>query len=88
MKTFLWGVLTMACAVAALFFYHYWKMSRERLFAYFTVAFGAMAIDWLGHAIIPDPNNPLRPEVYAVRLVAFIVILIAIIDKNRQARRR
>ncbi|MGH8219596.1 MAG: DUF5985 family protein [Steroidobacteraceae bacterium] len=88
MRMFVWGLLTMACTVAAIFFFHYWRVSRERLFAYFTVAFAAMALDWLGHAFVPDPTNSLRPEVYAVRLFAFIVILIAIIDKNRNARRR
>jgi len=88
MKTFLWGILTMSCAVAALFFFHYWRLSRDRLFAYFTVAFAAMGLDWLGHAFVPNPNDPLRPEVYALRLFAFIVILIAIIDKNRPSRRR
>lgn len=87
MRMYLWGVLTMACAVVAIFFFHYWRTSRDRLFAYFSVAFTAMAADWLGHAVLAE-HDPLRSDVYAVRLFAFVVILIAIIDKNRRARRR
>ena len=87
MRTYLWGVLTMACVVASIFFFHYWRMSRDRLFAYFTVAFAAMALEWLGHALV-TPTDPFRTGLYAVRLFAFVVILIAIIDKNRQSRRR
>ena len=87
MRTFLWGVLAMACVVVAIFFFHYWRVSRDRLFAYFTVAFAAMALDWLGHALV-IAADPFRAEVYAVRLFAFVVILVAIIDKNHQSRRR
>lgn len=87
MRTYLWGVLTMACLVVAVFFFQYWRTSRDRLFAYFSVAFAAMAFDWLGHAVLSQ-HDPLRSEVYAVRLFAFVIILVAIIDKNRQARRR
>ena len=77
----------MACAVVALFFFHYWRTSRDRLFAWFAVAFTAMAFDWLGHAVLSQ-DDPVRSDVYAVRLFAFVIILIGIIDKNRQARRR
>jgi len=77
----------MACVVIALFFFQYWRTSRDRLFAFFAVSFAAMAVDWLGHALIA-PADPLRAEVYAVRLFAFVVIIVAIIDKNRQSRRR
>jgi Family of unknown function (DUF5985) len=95
MRTYIWGVLTMACVVVAIFFFHYWRSSRERLFAYFSVAFATMAVDWLVHALVV-PADPVRaeaylmhqPEIYLVRLAAFVVILIAIIDKNRQGRRR
>lgn len=87
MRQFIWGLLAMASVVAALFFLHYWRMSRDRFFAYFSVAFAAMAVDWLGHVTV-EMADPFRAEVYIARLTAFVIILIAIIDKNRQARRR
>lgn len=87
MREFIWGVLTMASVVAALFFLRYWRTSRDRFFAYFAVAFAAMAVDWLGHVLV-EMADPFRAEVYIARLIAFVIILVAIIDKNRQARRR
>ncbi|MGH8259791.1 MAG: DUF5985 family protein [Steroidobacteraceae bacterium] len=87
MRQFLWGVLAMACIVVAVFFLHYWRTSRDRLFAYFSLAFAAMALDWIGHALVPSAD-PFRAEVYVGRVVAFVLIIVAIIDKNRQARRR
>ena len=87
MRPFISGVLTMACVVVALFFFQYWRTSRDRLFAYFAVAFGAMAFDWVGHAVLQTMANPGRFEIYVIRLFAFIVIIIAIIDKNRYSRR-
>lgn len=87
MRSFLWGVLAMACVVAAMFFFQYWRMSRDRLFAYFSLAFAAMSVDWLGHALVAS-TDPARAEVYVIRLFAFVLIIVAIVDKNRQARRR
>ncbi len=78
----------MACVVVALFFFQYWRTSRDRLFAFFAVAFAAMAFDWVGHAMAQTMATPNRPAIYLVRLIAFVVIIVAIIDKNRQSRRR
>jgi hypothetical protein len=86
MRQFLWGVLAMASVVVALFFLHYWRASRDRLFAFFALAFAAMALDWVGHVFVA-PADPFRAEVYVGRLLAFVLIIIGIIDKNRQARR-
>ena len=44
MKFFVWGVLAMGSLVPALFFLRYWRSSRDRLFAFFAVAFGLMAL--------------------------------------------
>lgn len=86
MRPFLWGVLTMACIVVALFFLQYWRTSRDRFFAFFSLAFAAMAVDWLAHAFV-TLSDPFRAEVYLARLFAFVLIIVAIVDKNRQTRR-
>src|SRR4051794_8506531 len=44
MRQFFWGLLAMASLVASLFFLRYWKVSSERLFAFFGVAFGMLAL--------------------------------------------
>jgi hypothetical protein len=78
-------MLTMAGLVASLFFLRYWKVSGERLFAYFAVAFALLAVNWLVLAAI-DPAFEARHLIYLIRLAAFIVMIVGIVDKNRVMR--
>ena len=88
MRTFMWGVLAMASGVAALFFLRFWRATRERLFAFFSLAFVGMAAAWMGLAIINHPADEAQQEyAYIVRLVAFVILIIGIIDKNRRSGR-
>jgi hypothetical protein len=82
MRQFLWGALTMSSVIAALFFLRYWRLTRERLFAFFSVAFAVMALNWVELAIA-DPGMETRHHAYIIRLVAFVLIIIGIVDKNR-----
>lgn len=86
MKQFLWGLLAMASAVASLLFLRYGKVTRDRLFLYFSAAFLAMTLNWLGLAII-EPDTEHRHMAYFLRLLAFVLILVGIIDKNVRAAR-
>ncbi|MGH8296425.1 MAG: DUF5985 family protein [Steroidobacteraceae bacterium] len=88
MKIFMWGVLAMASLIAALFFLRYWRESRERLFGFFALAFALLAANWTGLAIIDHPAAEAQQEyAYVVRLVAFVILLIGIFDKNRRSGR-
>ncbi len=88
MKTFAWGVLAMASVVAAIFFLRFWRETRERLFGYFSLAFFLLAATWVGLAIINHPADEAQQEyAYVVRLVAFVILIIGIIDKNRRSGR-
>jgi hypothetical protein len=87
MKQFSLGLLAMASVVAALFFFRYWKMTGERLFAFFALAFGALTLNWFGLSRLA-PTLEAENGVYLVRLLAFALILSGIIDKNRRDRRR
>jgi hypothetical protein len=84
-KQFCWGMLTMASVVASLFFLRYWKASRERLFAFFAVAFAMLAVNWLVLTAV-DPAFEARHLIYLIRLAAFVVIIVGIVDKNRALR--
>ncbi len=78
----------MASLVAALFFLRFWRATRERLFAFFSLSFLGLAATWLGLAIIDHPADEAQQEyAYVVRLVAFVILLIGIIDKNRRSGR-
>lgn len=85
MRHFLWGALAMTSVIASIFFMRYFRLTRDRLFVYFSIAFLAMALNWIGLAIA-DPSLETRHHVYVLRLFAFVLILIGIIDKNRRGR--
>jgi hypothetical protein len=88
MRTFVWGILAMASLIATLFFLRYWRASRERLFAFFALAFAGLAANWTGLAIIDQPTDEAQQKyAYVVRLVAFLILLIGIFDKNRRSGR-
>lgn len=82
---FLAGLTTMGYAIAALFFLRFWRDSRDGLFLSFAVAFlllGAV------HALLSLANIPVeeRSRVYLLRLLAFVIIIAAILRKNLTLR--
>ena len=88
MRIFAWGVLAMASLTAALFFLRYWRATRERLFAFFALAFLGLTANWTVLALIDHPVDEARQlHAYVIRLVAFVVLIIGIIDKNRRSGR-
>jgi hypothetical protein len=81
---FLLGTLVLACIVIALFFLRFWRKTRDRLFVFFAVSFALMGVHWL--ALASTTLDEFRAALYGIRLLAFILILFAIYDKNRSAR--
>ena len=78
------GVLVMGYAVAGLFFLRFWRETRDRLFGIFAGAFWLLALQRLLLALHHNPDEQVW--LYGIRLLAFVLILVAIIDKNRGAR--
>ena len=83
---FMLGGLVMGCFVAGLFFLRFWRKTRDRLFAIFAIAFWLLGLNWLALAF--TTQDEVKTWYYAVRLLAFVLILFAILDKNRAARQR
>jgi hypothetical protein len=86
MQLFMLGMISMGFAVAALFFLRFWRASRDRLFLYFAVAFGLEAANRAIYAY----NGAHSEEVtfyFSLRLLAFLLILWAIVEKNWGRRR-
>ena len=71
-----------AALVIALFFFRYWQQTRDRLFLIFAAGFLTFAVSRLILAFL-DETDEGRVFVYMLRLLAFTLILAAIIDKNR-----
>lgn len=80
------GAIVMGYAVCALFFLRFWRRTRDRLFLVFSFAFWLLAVQRLALALI-EPVEEWRTGLYLVRFFAFLLILGAIIDKNRAVDR-
>jgi len=80
--SFVNGAVAMACLIAGVLFLDYWRDSRDRLFVFFAVAFWVFAFNWILIAAI-DPPTEHRHWFYLLRLVAFALIAVGIVDKNR-----
>jgi uncharacterized membrane protein AbrB (regulator of aidB expression) len=79
---FMLGAIVMACVVAGMFFLRFWRKTGDRLFGLFALSFWILAINWTVVAFT-ERDEPLRTASYVVRLGAFVLILLAIVDKNR-----
>jgi hypothetical protein len=76
------GGTTVAALVVALFFLRYWRQTDDRLFLMFSAGFFTFAVSRLILALLPEDDEG-RVFIYTLRLLAFALILAAIVDKNR-----
>jgi len=77
------GALFAGYAVAGLFFLRFWMSSRDRLFALFAAAFWILALQRVALAVTQAYIED-QAMFYLLRLLAFIIIIVAIVDKNRR----
>jgi hypothetical protein len=68
--------------VAGLVFFRFWRETGDRVLGLFAFAFWLLSASWLILAML-DPTDEARPYVYIVRLTAFLLIIAAVVDKNR-----
>ena len=76
------GALAMGYFIAGLFFLRFWSRTRDRLFAIFATAFGLLGTQRLA-LVVAEQYATDTTWIYVLRLTAFVLILWAIIDKNR-----
>ena len=82
MNEMLIGAIAACDFLAGVFFLRFWRASRDSFFLYFVAAFwldGAhrVFLRWL------TGGDEAAPEYYLVRLVAYGLIIVAIVRKNR-----
>lgn len=81
MNLALLGAIAMASLVAGLFFLRFWKDTKDRFFLFFSISFFVEGVNRFALAMTSNPNEE-RPFVYFVRFLAFLLIFVAIVDKN------
>lgn len=86
MYQFISGALMILAFTAALFFWRSWQRSADRFFLIFAMAFVLLGIERLILGVLNLPEAP-NISIYMIRLVGFLLIILAIIDKNRAAMR-
>ncbi|MFY9691142.1 MAG: DUF5985 family protein [Candidatus Acidiferrales bacterium] len=81
LEGFLLGVIATASVTAALFFLKFWRSTRDVLFLSFAAFFFIQAVDRIALLFFQKPNEG-SPWIYLVRLVALLLIVVAILKKN------
>jgi hypothetical protein len=84
LNLFIWGASAVASWASGLFFLRFWRETGDRFFALFAAAFWALCVNWIGLALT-DPPDEARTLFYLARLFAFLLIIVAVVDKNRSA---
>lgn len=77
------GIFFCASSAIALVFARFWRRSADRLFAWFATAFALLAMERLGAVLLNVDPEARSPFAYVLRLVAFLIIIAGIIEKNR-----
>jgi hypothetical protein len=80
---FLLGVIVTCSLVAAAFFARFWRATRDLLFLGFAAAFLLEGLNRMAFLFLTKPS--VGDEfIYIVRLVSYLLILAAIVNKNRR----
>ncbi len=78
------GAATISLLVIAGFFLRFWRRTGDRLFLFFTAAFLILMVERIVRAIMVV-DTEWAPYVYLIRLAAFVMIIAAVVDKNRRS---
>lgn len=79
---FLLGVIVISSLVAGAFFLKFWRKTRDLLFLGFAAAFMIEGVNRMAFLFLAEPNEG-TPIIYIVRLFSYLLILAAIVHKNR-----
>ncbi|HYE74571.1 MAG TPA: DUF5985 family protein [Blastocatellia bacterium] len=85
MKQFLLGANAIAALIVGLFFLRFWRDTHDRFFLFFAAAFGIEAINRFAQSLSAF-SQETEPIFYVVRLISFLLIFAAIVNKNRSKR--
>lgn len=85
MTDLLTGAITMASLVISLFFLRFWRNTSDRFFLYFSLSFFIEGMHRV-YSAVNDNGGEDSPLHYLIRLLAYGLILWAILEKNLPRR--
>lgn len=81
---FLSGCAMLGAWVGGVYFFKFWFKTKDRLFFMFGTAFWLMALERLVLIFMAASWREEYSYLYLIRSVAFLIIIAAIVDKNRK----
>ena len=82
MNEMLMGGIAAGSFIAGLFFFRFWRNTRDKFFLYFALSFWIEAVNRV--AIGLSTGSELAPVFYGVRVIASGLIVLAILQQNRR----
>lgn len=79
---FLIGVIVTGSVIAGAFFLRFWTKTRDPLFLAFAASFLMEAANRFAFLWLDKPHEG-APVIYLIRLLSYLLILVAIVNKNR-----
>jgi hypothetical protein len=76
------GVIVSASLAASAFFLKFWRQTHDKLFLGFSAAFAIESVNRLAFLFL-DHQYEGNTLIYTVRLFSYLLILAAIVNKNR-----
>jgi hypothetical protein len=85
MNQMLMGAIAVASLIAGLFFFRFWRHTRDRFFLYFALSFWIEAANRIALGLLVGAEED-GAAFYSIRLLAYGLILLAIWHKNQPRR--
>jgi len=82
-ESFLLGVIAATSLAAGLFFLKFWRDTGDSFFLSFAAFFFIEGLNRVWLLFLPRPNEG-SPQIYLIRLLASLLILMAIVRKNHR----
>jgi Family of unknown function (DUF5985) len=79
------GALLLSYVIAGAYFFRFWRRIRDRLFLHFALAFWLFASNQLVTSIL-DVRDDTSGYEHLLRILGFVLIIVAIVDKNWHGR--
>lgn len=79
---FLLGIIVTASLIASAFFLKFWRQTRDPLFLSFAAAFAVESLNRAMFLVLDSPSDG-NAVIYSIRLFSYLLILAAIVQKNR-----